>query len=631
MKKMLTWFVMLSMILATFGGMTAMAAGIGFSTTGTSLGALNFKDVISRHEFSGMAASHSNANVLYTHNDSGDTARFFAMNTDGELLGIYALDNATATDWEDMAVGPGPGGNSYVYLGDIGDNGSNRDGTTRPRIAVYRTAEPTINNAGNPPDPNTVSTTTISSSNWEKIIMKYPDGPHNTEAMMVDPQTGDLFIVLKEHASGDPNLRNRVYKATKSQLDQYAGTGNVLQLTQVALVAPRKNSVRIVGPTAADISADGSMIIVKNLEEAFVWPRGAGQSVDSVLANNPESPIYVAVAVGQTGSVGNGEAVTFAADGSKFYTVTEGGNPFGYFNRTSSDSQAPTVPQSLNSPGQTETSIDLAWNASTDNDMVKSYDVWKNGSYLATAYSNSYTVTGLTAGTSYNFKVKATDISGNASALSSQLTVSTSGSGSGSTNLLIAHTATAPTIDGKWTSVDSWGDATGYQTNNVISGTVTDDTDLLGNIRALWDSTNLYLWVNVSDDAKYNDSGSSTHDDDGVEVYIDGDNSKSSTYDANDFRYIFRWNDSTVLEKAHNATTGVTFAKTDATDGYKMEIKIPWSTIGVSSPGTGTDIGFDLQINDDDNGGTREGKKAWFGTTDTAWQDPSQFGTAELQ
>lgn len=144
MRLMKVSVIALVIVTAIFGSSSAEAASVSFETPGTLIGSFN-TDLI--HESSGLAASRQNANVLYTHNDSGDIARFFAVNTSGNLLGIYQLDGATATDWEDMAVGPGPvAGVNYVYLGDIGDNSSNRNGTTRPNVAIYRTPEPTVSN-----------------------------------------------------------------------------------------------------------------------------------------------------------------------------------------------------------------------------------------------------------------------------------------------------------------------------------------------------------------------------------------------------------------------------------------------------------------------------------------------------
>jgi hypothetical protein len=422
--KMYLWTF--SFLLLFVGAVPVAAADFEFDTPGTLIGSFNSSLI---DEASGLAVSRKNTNVMYTENDSGGGPKVYSINTDGDLLGIYTLDGASNIDWEDMAIGPGPStGVNYVYIGDIGDNSANRDGTTRAHAAIYRTPEPTVTGASNPPDPNTVGTTNIGSSNWEKIIIQYPGGPTNAEAMMIDPVTGDLFLVMKGHTASDPALQNRVYKATQAQLDAHANTGTILTLTQVALVTARVNSVRTVGPTAADISEDGRMIIVKNLEEAFVWPRESGQSVDTVLSNDPDAPVYVPVAVGQTGVVGDGETVAFALDGSKFYTVVENGNFFGYFNKVSTDTTPPTAPSNVHAASATSTTIDLAWNASTDSggSGLDSYHIYKNGSFLhdVSASTTSYTVTGLSPSTSYSFYVVAEDGAGN-TATSSTVGLST--------------------------------------------------------------------------------------------------------------------------------------------------------------------------------------------------------------
>ena len=67
---------------------------------GVSLGTLQLSAI---DEASGIAASRTNPNVLWVHNDSGDSARVFAIHIDGTLLGTYSLSGASATDWEDIS------------------------------------------------------------------------------------------------------------------------------------------------------------------------------------------------------------------------------------------------------------------------------------------------------------------------------------------------------------------------------------------------------------------------------------------------------------------------------------------------------------------------------------------------
>jgi hypothetical protein len=192
-------------------------------------------------------------------------------------------------------------------------------------------------------------------------------------------------------------------------------------------------------------------------------------------------------------------------------------------------------------------------------------------------------------------------------------------------------TNTAPTIDGL---VDSnWNYANSQSINNAIFGTVTDANDLSGSFRTLWDPANLYVLIEVADDALQNDSGLSTWHDDSVEIYIDANNDKPTAYGGNDYQYRFTWTGSflRVEETKHNAIVGVTASRVVTANGYVVEVMLPWSTLGQSSATFGALLGLDVHINDDDNGGSRDGKKAWFNTVDTSWQNPSTFATAILE
>jgi len=190
-------------------------------------------------------------------------------------------------------------------------------------------------------------------------------------------------------------------------------------------------------------------------------------------------------------------------------------------------------------------------------------------------------------------------------------------------------TITEPVIDGNLDT--AWANAFVNNIGNPIAGTVSSTSDLSGNWRGIWDSQNLYLFVDVTDDIKFNDSIAQWWEDDLVEIYIDANNSKNTNYDGvDDYQYVFRWNDPAVLETKLSRIAGVTFARVDTTTGYQLEIRFPWSTLG-QTPEAGNVIGLEVMLNDDDDGGSRERKLAWHGTSDTAWQNPSLFGVTELE
>lgn len=92
---------------------------------------------------------------------------------------------------------------------------------------------------------------------------------------------------------------------------------------------------------------------------------------------------------------------------------------------TPADTQAPTAPGNLRSTGTTATSVSLAWNASTDNVGVTSYEVFRGTTSAGTTTGTSLTVTGLTPSTTFSFTVRARDAAGNQSAASNTLSVTT--------------------------------------------------------------------------------------------------------------------------------------------------------------------------------------------------------------
>jgi chitodextrinase len=136
------------------------------------------------------------------------------------------------------------------------------------------------------------------------------------------------------------------------------------------------------------------------------------------------------------------------------------------------DTQPPTAPGNLqaNAAG---TQVALTWNASTDNTGVSTYLIERcqgtgcsNFTQVATASQTNYTDTGLTASTTYSYRVRAVDAAGNQGPYSNIATATTptpdTQPPSAPTNL----TPTSPNageVDLTWTaSTDNTG-VTGYQ------------------------------------------------------------------------------------------------------------------------------------------------------------------------
>lgn len=255
-------------------------------------------------EASGLAASRNTPGYYFTHNDNTNDERIFALSETGVLRGTWTLDiAATVRDPEDIAVGPGPvSGVSYLYLADIGDNNN-----VRTDITVYRAIEPMVPAVGAP---------VVADLPAESIRLSYPDGPRDSETLMIDTN-GDIYLVVKRLTPG------KVYRAAFPQ-----STTSVNVLEHVGQLDWGQ-----IQPTGGDIAADGSAIIVRGYFRFDLWPRPAGSSIGDVLS---VAGCGVAIALEP-----QGEAICFRNALLDYATVSEGDNqPLNFFDR---DLPAPTI------------------------------------------------------------------------------------------------------------------------------------------------------------------------------------------------------------------------------------------------------------------------------------------------
>jgi len=89
------------------------------------------------------------------------------------------------------------------------------------------------------------------------------------------------------------------------------------------------------------------------------------------------------------------------------------------------DSEAPSAITDLNATNTTSNSTELFWTASTDNQAVTSYEIYKDAIFLASSNTNTYNVSSLNSETTYNFTVYAKDAANNTSVISNTKSVLT--------------------------------------------------------------------------------------------------------------------------------------------------------------------------------------------------------------
>ncbi|MCB4798728.1 endonuclease [Neotamlana laminarinivorans] len=170
------------------------------------------------------------------------------------------------------------------------------------------------------------------------------------------------------------------------------------------------------------------------------------------------------------------------------------------------DTEAPTTPTNLTASNPTSSTVDLAWTASTDNEAVVTYNIYIDGNYYVATNSTAttFTVTGLSAETTYQFAVLAVDAASNTSTLSNSVTETTLEAPASGDNCLSETFENIPTNasnyaertwtgddGGTWTSTDARTDQTlNSRTICIRNGNLTAPT-ITGGIGSLTVTTQL--------------------------------------------------------------------------------------------------------------------------------------------
>lgn len=200
-------------------------------------------------ESSGLVASRRHPGVLWTHNDSGDSSRIFAITEHGEMIAEIAVEGAAHRDWEDIAIDD----SGRLYLGDMGNN-SNR----RADLVIYVVPEP---------DPRSATSVSVERS----IRFRFPELPYppaierrNFDAESLFWARGNLYL-LSKHRS---NTRTNLYRFPS--LD---GRGRAV-LERIGTFDLGGGDRRYGGmATAADVTTDGSHLVVLSYHAVFLFAR----------------------------------------------------------------------------------------------------------------------------------------------------------------------------------------------------------------------------------------------------------------------------------------------------------------------------------------------------------------------
>lgn len=234
-------------------------------------------------EVSGLVASLKNPGFFWAINDSGNDAKVFLINDKANIVFTCELSGIENRDWEDIAVGPGPeDSKNYIYVAEIGDN----DALYTYKY-IYRFEEPVF----------TTDEKKIDISEVDKITFKLQGIKKDTEALLLDTKTKDLFIISKREQP--------VYVYQLKYPHSLTDT-----LTAVPILSLPMKQV-----TAGDVSHDQKEILIKNYNEIFYWHLTEGETLIQALSRNPVTIPYTPEP--------QGESIAWAYNDNGFYTISE--------------------------------------------------------------------------------------------------------------------------------------------------------------------------------------------------------------------------------------------------------------------------------------------------------------------
>jgi hypothetical protein len=247
-------------------------------------------------ESSGIVASPTNEGILWIHNDSGDTARLYAVRTDGRAVTRLVMDGVNAVDFEDIAVAPCPDRSGpCLWVADTGNNGHNR----RDQV-LYAVPEP---NLGGPSVPVEIHASTL----WRFPVI-FPGAPVDAEALAVSSSLDALYLFEKLERS-----HARVFRYRAPFLrDQAVTLETVAEIDSPGF--PIRHGTMITG---ASLHPGGDRLLLRVYTGIYEYRFGPGQTVADIGALSPRL-----VKLGPL-SEPQGEAVAYDAAGTGVWSVSE--------------------------------------------------------------------------------------------------------------------------------------------------------------------------------------------------------------------------------------------------------------------------------------------------------------------
>jgi hypothetical protein len=192
--------------------------------------------------------------------------------------------------------------------------------------------------------------------------------------------------------------------------------------------------------------------------------------------------------------------------------------------------------------------------------------------------------------------------------------------------------------------LEEWGPSA-YPINYVVYGSNAwfGIGDLSALLYAQWDAAYLYLAYHITDDALVQmAAGETLYRGDSVEIQFDRDlagDFNSTSLSTDDYQIGVSPGDfSSQTSEAYlwfpksqaGSLTNVDIAARTTTDGYDLELRLPWLIFDLS-PQRGDHFGFAASLSDNDRSGEEVQQSLVSSVRTRAYDDPTSWGTLILE
>lgn len=209
------------------------------------------------------------------------------------------------------------------------------------------------------------------------------------------------------------------------------GIGDGVNFVPIPDAALRSGNYIVPTPPVAPVNAIASGVGMQEIRISWEFPDDESTDYEVYRGATSGGTFEMVVRATGTSAVDSVGLVPGRTYYYKVKTVSNNGSS-GYSNVTSAttttDMVAPSTPQNLVLISKTLTNAAFSWTASSDNIRVTGYEIYAGNELVGTSTIHAYTAENLAPNTQYVFTVKAVDASGNRSAASPALVLSTNAS-----------------------------------------------------------------------------------------------------------------------------------------------------------------------------------------------------------